>query len=506
MIDRASIRYRFSFSSGMVSLSVIGLLITAMVFSGITLNQTLAAVFSLVVFTLWAYNRFAGAMAGMIFFMTKSLWVRLAFVFDRNISGSGGSDLLAVTAPLVLAFLIVHQIYLDSVRGQRLCRDRTRSLLWAFCGISLASVFLGSPIIGLAGFERNVLPNMMVLYLMAAVVNAANFNRLVKTLLVIGLISTVYGIGQYFLGLYPWEVEWFRELTFDEGLSGRLTVGLRGIEFRIFSIFFGYMDFFFTNVIIFALAISHKRELGGGWNKIRLIYLGSWLVILGLSLERMPLLMLGVIGVLIRYLGSSSQGRRRILWGGTAAMAVTYAILIAAAPYLNSSGADKLERLAELANPFNAESVDDRLENKWSPALETIKSNPLGVGIGYGSQTMASKEASESDLYVQPHNELIQKTLETGVLGATIYLLLLISVFRDSRRLNMGHFRTFGFSMLAISVGFWVCGLVNLPFSGLSGLTYWALCGAVLGLNDNMSQPETLHYEMAKYADNLNVV
>jgi len=489
-----------------VGLCSLGLVVPAFALLEPTLNQTLAICLSLAVIFLWVSDKFAGAAAGIIFFMTKSFWVRLAFMFDKQLGSGGGSDLLGVAAPLILALLIVLQIHSLLVRGERLCPDRTRVLLLAFCFLAFASIFLptSSPLLGLAGVERNILPNMMILFLMASLATRDRATALVKVLLTVGLISTIYGIGQYLLGLYPWEVEWFRQVAFDEGLSGRLTVGLHGIEFRTFSIFYGYMDFFFTNVIIFAIAITCGKELDGIWRKLRLLYLASWLIVLGLSMERMPLVMVLVIAVALRHLASSITKRKRIVWLGAGVALASYAILLFAGPYLQSTGADKLERLAELSDPFDAISINDRFQTAWIPALETIKSHPLGVGIGYGSQTKVSRE-SDSELYVKPHNELIQKTLETGIPGGLIYLLLLIYVYKDFVFIRREGFRPFGSAMIAVTIAFWVCGLVNLPFSGHSGLTYWALAGMAAGLKDELPKPESEAYEKIKVTDNLNV-
>lgn len=489
-----------------VGLCSLGLVVPAFALLGPTLNQTLAICLSLAVIFLWVSDKFAGAAAGIIFFMTKSFWVRLALMFDKGLGGGGGSDLLGLAAPLILALLIVLQIHSQHVRGVRLCPDRTRVLLLAFCFLGFASIFLptSSPLLGLAGVERNILPNMMILFLMASLATRDRVSALVKVLLTVGLISTIYAIGQYLLGLYPWEVEWFRQLAFDEGLSGRLTVGLHGIEFRIFSIFYGYMDFFFTNVIIFAIAMTYGREFEGAWRKVRFTYLASWFVILALSMERMPLVMVLIIAIALRYLASSTTHRRRIVWLGAGVALASYVILLIAGPYLQSTGADKLERMAELSDPFDAVSINDRFQTAWIPALETIRAHPLGVGIGYGSQTKVSRE-SDSELYVKPHNELIQKTLETGIPGGLIYLLLLIYVYKDFIFIRREGFQAFGSAMIAVTIALWVCGLVNLPFSGFSGLTYWALAGMAVGLKDELPKPETEAYEIIEVTDNAYV-
>jgi O-antigen ligase len=450
-----------------------------------TLNQILAIGFTLTALTAWFYDKAAGLTAAMIFLFTKPFWVRMSFAFDTRSTGNGGFDLLGITPALLLAGMIVWQLFLDHSSGVRLCPDRTRKLMLAFVAVSAATVPLSpSILVGLGGFERNVLPNMMILFLAASVLTEiSRLEKLVKSLLVLGIVSCLYAIGQYIYGLYPWELAWFQNMASENGLSGWLTIGVRGIEFRIFSIFYGYMDFFFTNVLIFALTYALRPSLKGGWKYAFFIYVISWMVILALSLERMPILMISIVVFGLAFFKSGRVRRRKTTLGAFGILTAIYTVLLLTAPAMKTSGADKLVRVAELANPFEATSILDRVETKWLPSLEKISANPLGAGIGYGSQTKASATADNSGDFVLPHNELIQKTLETGIVGGIIFLLLLISVFKDCLRHGGSETaRTFRKALAGTTISFWFCGMVNLPFSGSSGLLYWCLAGVALGL------------------------
>jgi len=190
----------------------------------------------------------------------------LAYAVDYSMLGTGGFDLLGITPAILLSGLIVTQLYMQSARGEKLCSDRTRFLLMIFVVLCLFSILLptNSIIVGLGGVERNILPNMMILFLAAAVfTNALEAEKLLKAMLVLGLISCLYAIGQYILGIYPWEKVWIREVAFKESCDGWLIIGLRGIEFRIFSIFFSYVDFTFTNTLIFSLVFAMNRRFRG---------------------------------------------------------------------------------------------------------------------------------------------------------------------------------------------------------------------------------------------------
>ncbi len=479
----------------------------AVVYVGITMNQALAVAISAVVLTLWANDKPNGLISAILFFMVKPLFVRIAYSVDKNISGFGGFDLLSIAPALLLAGLIIGQLYFHISSGARLSSSRTRLLLIIFSAIAFISIFspANSILVGLGGFERNVLPNMLVLLTASFVfTNIEDARKLMKVLLVLGLVSCVYGIGQSLLGLYSWEKDWTVDVAFAETTDGWLTIGLSGVEFRLFSIFYNYMDFTFCNAFIFALAISYGTTLGGKWKKIRYIYVAAWAIVLLLSLERMPLLMSVVALAVVFYLKSDKAKRRRMAWKVAALGAMFIICLSIASPYLKYTGADKLIRLAELANPFAATSIDDRVERKWEPTIRTIASNPLGVGIGYGSETRANVIAVRSDYWVQPHNELLQKTLETGVIGGIIFLMLQISIFRNGWRLSHLPIQAnkLGIGFVAATIGFWLCGMVNVPFSGSSGLLYWTLAGVVIAMSEKsrIVNPQ-LTKKMAESAD-----
>lgn len=477
---------------GWALLAAIGTLILARF--GISLNQSLAVLFTIIVLLVWVNNKANGLMAALLFFMVKPLFVRLAYAVDKNLSGSGGFDLLGITPALVLAGLVVWHSYLRIASGETILKGKSRTLLVLFGAVAFLSIFnpSNSIILGFGGFERNVLPNMLVL-LTASFVFAAKFEskKILKFLLVLGIVSCVYGIGQYFLGLYPWEKDWILDIAFAETESGWLTVGLRGVEFRSFSIFYNYMDFTFCNVLIFALAISFGTTLKGKWLKFRTLYLISWGIVLILSLERTPMMMSALAAFAVYFFNSRKEKRKRIFWKTAGIAAIFLGTLSIAAPYLKETGAHTLIRLAEMTNPLAASSIEDRLNKNWGPTFETIASNPLGVGIGYGSQTRAKSIAERTSFYIEPHNELLQKTLETGVIGGTLYLLLLISVFKNSIRLGRlgNRIRRLGIGFAAVSIGFWLCGMVNVPFSGSSGLLYWAIAGLVIAQCENCLKP-----------------
>lgn len=465
---------------------VTGLATVILLNFGITLNQGMSLFIAAAVLTIWARNKENGLIAAILFFMFKPFFVRIAYAFDIEFTAGGGLDLLGMTPALLLAGLIVWHCFERASRREPLIEGSTRLLLGLFSVVAFLSIFnpANSLIVGFGGFERNVLPNMLIMLTASFLFTTKeSLTKLTKVLIIVGLVSCLYGIGQYLLGFYPWEKEWILNVAFRENTHGWLTIGLRGLEFRLFSTFYSYMDFTFCNVLIFLLAISFGSSLSQRWRKYRALYIVLWLIVLVLSLERMPMIMT-MAGICAVYLLKSSNAkRRRVLIVASIAAVCFFAALNFAEPLLKSTGVHKLIRLAELADPLGATSISDRVVRKWKPTINTIAANPLGVGIGFGSQTRANRAASKSNFWVEPHNELLQKTLETGVVGGLIFLVLVISVFRDGLKLGRREspINKFGIGFAAGSIAFWLCGIVNVPFSGSSGLLYWTLAGAVIG-------------------------
>lgn len=481
----------------LLGMSLIGFTIGALLFFGITLNQIFAVVFSCIVLTLWMYNRVYGLTATVILFMVKPFWLRVAYQVDTSLSGTPGFDLLSITPALILVGLIISHMYLTIINKEKLCPDRTRKWLMVFSILCFVSIFYpsNSIMVGLGGFERNILPNMLILFLAASIYKTEKDLRfLLKALLVVGLISVIYGLGQYILGIYPWEIKWFHEVGFSQSTAGWLTIGLRGIEFRIFSLFYYRTDFFFTNVLIFTMLFAYGKTLTGLLKKLKIFYYILWFILMIVTFERTPFIMSCMSMGVIYFMNVTPIKRKKLLTAITILGVGAYITLWMFEPYLKSSGIESLIRLAEMTNPFEAGSIHDRADNYWGPSLAIIKSNPLGVGIGNGSGTKASGQldiTSTGNIYT--HNEVIQKVLETGIPGGIIFIVLMISVLRDS--INLSRIKTdkkkYGIAMTACTVVFLMSSMITLTFSGGRGLTYWLLAGITLSLLQNQKMTKS---------------
>lgn len=454
----------------------------------ITLNQGLAIVFGITILTIWQYDKVYGLTAALVFFLIKPFWLRLAYHVDSSVNGSLGFDLLGLTPALIIIGFIITHCFVAIASNKRLCPDGTRRWLMVFSVISFVSIFYPTNdlIVGLGGFERNILPNMLILFLAADIFKSQRDIRvLLYTLLWVGIVSVLYGLGQFIVGIYPWEVKWFQEVAFAQNTAGWLTIGLRGIEFRIFSLFYYRTDFYFTNVLIFTLFYAGNMFSNGWARRLKYFYYLIWFVMMLITFERTPFIMT-LVAMAAVFLFQTTPRRRKIFLTGAAALFIgSYTALAIGESYLRNSGVGSLIRLAEMTNPLEAVSIHDRADNYWGPSIEHIKENPMGLGIGQGSETKASGRVSLTDTgNIRTHNEILQKALETGIIGAVAFIILMISVFRDSLRLRRfsSDFNWFGSGMAAVTLVFCLGSMITLTFSGGRGLVYWTLAGIVLAM------------------------
>jgi O-antigen ligase len=111
-------------------------------------------------------------------------------------------------------------------------------------------------------------------------------------------------------------------------------------------------------------------------------------------------------------------------------------LAIISLPALYIIGERYIERVESIADYETDESVNVRFR-LWSAAVDMVADHPLfGVGTGnfanaYGSTYRA--EGSRS-LYWSPHNVFIQIITELGILGFTIYIILIIAIYKINKK------------------------------------------------------------------------
>jgi O-antigen ligase len=473
---------------GIVSAALLATLATGAIVMLPHANQIFAVLFVVGGLTAWLYGFRAALVYGLVGLFSKGLWLRIAYHLDSS-SSALDAGWLGSTPALFLTLVSLAALYEIALVQPRVRRIEPLRWLWLFGAVAALTVFIpgGSPLVKLAGLQRQFFPAVTVAALgFVAFRDADTFRKINRALLYFSILAVAYALVQHLAGMPFWERSWFESLYASKavGLTGWLTVGPAGLEFRVYSCYYSYTEFFFTTVGIALLNLGMLRS-GASRADRRLFGLFAvlFLWLLAVTLERMPILML-LAGVLAIW--TVAEGRRlfrkRLVISAAVAMGLWLVALFTLTAYLNS-GIDKLVRLAELTNPFAASSIQDRVSNQWSTSLAAVAERPWGWGPGYGSATRAAAQAARSGQYVAPHNELLQKAVELGIVGMLVFAALLVSLWRYVwRRVYGGSIPEPARSMLVGYLGMFVayllCGMVNLTFSGTMGVLFWMTTGA----------------------------
>ncbi|MFQ5608004.1 MAG: O-antigen ligase family protein, partial [Candidatus Zixiibacteriota bacterium] len=431
-----------------------------------------------------------GAMYSLLFFCIKPAVWRLAYHLDATGGTHPAVDLLRYSGGLFLSLICAIIIVKHIVERRPLIQSRLDLTLALFIVWYTISIFnpQTSLFLGLAGFERNIFPTLFLFFVGREIMNTEqDLTRFIKVVTVFAIVALAYGLKHSLSGLWGFEQTFFTDKFYSSGLDGWLTVGIKGIEFRTFGAFYGYMEFTFTAALWGALLLAQDfRPLGKRWRTAKWMVGALLVALLVSSLERTPIMMV-IAGLLtVWYVRSEKRRRVRILVLSGVAVGVIVFVSALFQRQLEATGVAKLQRLSEITDPASASSIQDRIDRMWTPTVRIILANPIGVGSGYGSQTVATASAAGSQLAVQPHNEFLQKALETGWPGAALFAVSLGLIFhRLMKSATLTDNRTLRNAAAAgcgIVAAFVLCGQVNLPFSGASGSFFWFTSGALISL------------------------
>ena len=474
-------------SAGAFAIAIIA---TGIVTAGVSFN----ALFFVLSFTGLALATLSslrnGALYALAYMCVKPAYWRLAYHLDKSYSLAPQFDILRYSAGLFLGLICAVYLAQLVIEGGKLTRTKLGLVALMFVGINAVSIFnpQSGLFLGLAGFERNIFPTFFVFFVARDVIrNRDDYLAFLKVTLGIGLLTLLYGLKHSVSGVFGFETTFLTDFFSQRGYDGWLTIGINGVEFRNFSTFFGYMEFTFT-LALWAIVISiFKPETDQRWLRIgKRLFLVLTVVVLALTMERTPTLM--VIGGALygAYVLSSKRRKKQVLVVCAIVVAVIIGTISVFERQLEESGIAKLQRLAEVSDPSKASSIEDRVHRMWIPTLNIIASNPMGVGIGYGSETIASEAVSGSSYRVQPHNEILQKALETGLPGAGLLVALLVMIWRTLRhhaeQVSERWLRRALAAGCGVTLAFVLCAQINLPYSGAQGVYFWFLTGALVGL------------------------
>jgi O-antigen ligase len=135
-----------------------------------------------------------------------------------------------------------------------------------------------------------------------------------------------------------------------------------------------------------------------------------------------------------------------------------------------------VERFSTIADPGSDASVKERL-NFYSTAVESITQNPfLGIGVGNWKVTSIKYSRDIISEYRVPyfvHNDFLQVTAETGIIGGILYMFfilypLLISLFKTLENKIFDHY----FLIFLILSVYSIDSMLNFPMDRPMTITF----------------------------------
>lgn len=479
---------RLTLSHPLTPAALIGAAAAYLVASGASFNfWFLALALTGLIVSLAASLR-TGALFAMLYYCIKPAYGRLAYHLDATFGAHPTVDALRYSGGLFLAAICLIIIAKHIHEQRSFISSKLDMALALFIGLNFLSIFNphNSLFNGLAGFERNVFPTVFLFFVgKEAIRTTEDLKVMIKAFGAVALFTTLFGLKHAFGGVFGFETAFFNDYFAQAGFDGWLTIGLNGVEFRNFSTFFGYMEFTFTLALWIVLLLALKADLvSPRWIRYKWLFGVLSIGLLALTMERTPIMMV-IVGLLGAWFTLSDRRKRKkiALYSG----AVLATIIVVTAVFqrqLEVTGIAKLQRLAEMADPSQASSIEDRMDRMWKPTMAIIAANPMGVGVGYGSETIA--RGSAGGFHVQPHNEFLQKALESGIPGATLFAFVIWNLFIRLKTLSESANDKLIKSATAVGCGiliaFVACAQVNLPFSGAQGCFFWFVSGALISV------------------------
>jgi hypothetical protein len=475
----------------LVAAGLIGALAAYLVATGMSFNFWFFAMALTGLIVALSANLRTGALFGLIYYCIKPAYSRLAYHLDATFGAHPAVDVLRFSAGVFLAVICLLIIIKHIHERRNLISSKLDMVMMLFIGLNFLSIFNphNSVFNGLAGFERNIFPTVFLFFVGREVIRTReDLIVMCKAFGAVALVTVMFGLKHATSGIFGFETSFFNDYFARTGFDGWLTIGVNGIEFRNFSTFFSYMEFTFTLALWSIMLLGVRASfISRRWNRFKWLFGILTFALLALTIERTPIMMV-IVGLLgTWYILSERKRRRQIVLYAGALLASIIIITSFFQHQLELTGVAKLQRLAEMADPSQASSIEDRMDRMWKPTLAIIAANPMGVGVGYGSETIA--RGSAGGFHVQPHNEFLQKALETGLLGAGLFALALWIIFFKLKRLSQSANDKFIKSATAVGCGillaFVLCAQINLPFSGAQGCFFWFVSGALLSVGEN---------------------
>ena len=319
-------------------------------------------------------------------------------------------------------------------------------------------------------------PNIMIFYIVSRI-SSKQIDNLIKILFIASCIISIYAIYQYFIGIDA-TIEYLKRMGYGNkshlAVLGRKRVFGTFVSPNIFASYLAMMVFTGLGLVTSCRKAERAAYITG-------VLLAIAALILTKSIG-------GFIAFIITFI-------LFIVWSGRVTgfkqPVLKYAglglVILSVIAFFIFSGSRVLQ-FADLSNPNN--SLVQRLYY-WKASLSMIKDSPF-FGIGwrkFGVLYEAFKPLSANTSHYS-HNVFLQITAETGLLGAGIFLLMVIDFFKKGIKViqDNNNSRQLLIGLYCAGCFFIIHNLFDLSFYFAQVSFFWWI---VLGVFANLSsKPE----------------
>ncbi len=249
---------------------------------------------------------------------------------------------------------------------------------------------------------------------------------------------------------------------------------------RRITTFFGYPNanaLFVLPIIFLTLynLLTDKKILMIGLN-ILIMILGILAIIWTASTGALVGLAAGLLALLVMH----KKTRLMILLAGTVVV-----LTLALTPAAQNKISQSLYLASQTKLPLVPSDLAIRTQ-QWRETLAMLADRPLiGAGLsGYQASVAPYHINQHIEIYLYPHNFLLNFWTETGLLGLVAMLWILIAFFMTAcqafKNSNM-----LTFSVISAMIGLLVFGLVDVPyFKNDLAVLFWIIVGIIIILNN----------------------
>lgn len=402
--------------------------------AGIRLGAGLAA--GLLLVTLARARPAIGAIATLVFLVFVATLRRMLLPAAPWMSG----DPMLLVAPLVAALLIVKALAIDK---RRLAPDAISILVLVVLAITCAEVVnpIGGGIAaGITGLMFMAVP-LLWFFVGREFLRDADVERLLGIVVVLGVVVACYGLWQLQVGYPPWDLDWLALPGVNDYSSLNVGGALRG--FGTFSSF-GEYGLFLGSALVVAVWLCMNGKLVAA---VPIPLLG---VALFLSSGRQPLILSFLAIVVMAGLRTRRPATALVVTGlavGAASVAVYFGNSLLSSTGEGSSNALVAHQLGGIANPLDPDSSTLFIHlHLFFEGIKSGVSHPFGQGtaVTNGAAGLvagaATRDAGLGDAptlgigSLGTDVDVSNAFVAFGVLGGTLYLLLILAVLVRAAR------------------------------------------------------------------------